>query len=89
MPGYGGLPSAPPSTSTIIHIPQTTSQTTCPLPIQSIPFPHSPSPIPVHASSPNHVIHHDEDEESTAIARYYKLSFPMYDGKDDPLGWLN
>jgi hypothetical protein len=85
MPGYGGLPSAPPSTSTIIH----TSQTTRSLPIQSIPFPHSPSPIPAHASSPNHHIHHDEDEEGSAIPRYYKLSFPMYDGKDDPLGWLN
>lgn len=23
------------------------------------------------------------------VPRYHKLSFPTYDGKDDPLGWLN
>ena len=23
------------------------------------------------------------------VPRYQKLSFPTYDGKDDPLGWLN
>lgn len=23
------------------------------------------------------------------MPRYYRLSFPMFDGKEDPLGWLN
>jgi hypothetical protein len=23
------------------------------------------------------------------VPRYHKFSFPIYDGKDDPLGWLN
>jgi hypothetical protein len=23
------------------------------------------------------------------VPRYHKLSFPTFDGKDDPLGWLN
>ncbi|KAF0921012.1 hypothetical protein E2562_038000 [Oryza meyeriana var. granulata] len=47
MLGYGGLPSAPATTSVLVHsavnhhaIPS------APLPITQIPFPHSPSPIP-------------------------------------------
>jgi hypothetical protein len=43
MPGYGGLPSAPLTTSTIIH----TAQSTRPLPIHSIPFPHSAITAPI------------------------------------------
>jgi hypothetical protein len=85
MPGYGGLPSAPPTSATIIH----TAPSTCPLPIHSIPFPHSPSPLPFQTSSPSHHAPHDDDEEGTAVPCYYKLSFPMYDGKEDSLGWLN
>jgi hypothetical protein len=27
--------------------------------------------------------------EAASLPCYYKLSFPIYDGKDDPLGWLN
>jgi hypothetical protein len=85
MPGYGGLPSAPLTTSTIIH----TAQSTRPLPIHLIPFPHSPSPLPFQTSSPFHHGPHDDDDEGTAVPRYYNLSFPMYDSKEDPLGWLN
>jgi hypothetical protein len=86
MSGYGGLPSAPLTTSTIIH----TAPSTHPILIQSIPFPHSPSPLPFQMSSPSHrTPHDDDDDEGTAVPRYYKLSFPMFDGKDDPLGWLN
>jgi hypothetical protein len=84
MPGYGSLPSAPLANSPIIH----TAPSTRPIPIQSIPFPHSPSPLPFQTSSPFHHAPHDDDE-GTAVARYYKLSFPMFDGKDDPLKWLN
>jgi hypothetical protein len=48
MSGYGGIPSAQLTTSTIIH----TTQSKCPLPIHSIQFPHSPSPLPFQTSSP-------------------------------------
>jgi hypothetical protein len=85
LPGYDGLPLAPFTISTIIH----TAPSTRPLPIHSIPFPHSPSPLPFQTSSPSNHAPHDEDDEGTAVPRYYKLSFPMFDGKDDPLGWLN
>jgi hypothetical protein len=27
--------------------------------------------------------------QAVAVPRYHKLSFPTYDGKEDPLGWLN
>ena len=58
-----------------------------PVPITQIQFPHSPSVIP---QIPTHN-HHDSqaaDDEGIGIPRYHKLSFPTYDGKEDPLGWL-
>jgi hypothetical protein len=88
MPGYGGIPSAPPTTSTIVHA----SAPQRPVPIHSIQFPHSPSPLPFQTSSPQQLVTHDQQEdyeEGVPVPRYYKLSFPMFDGKDDPLGWLN
>jgi hypothetical protein len=27
--------------------------------------------------------------ESAAVPKYHKISFETYDGKEDPLGWLN
>jgi hypothetical protein len=57
MPGYGGLPSASLTTSTIIH----TAPSTRPIPIQPIPFPHSPSPLPFQTSSPSHRTPRDVD----------------------------
>ena len=27
--------------------------------------------------------------DTTGVPRYHKLDFPTYDGKEDPLGWLN
>jgi len=29
------------------------------------------------------------EDDGLSIPRYHKLSFPTYDGKEDPLGWLN
>jgi transposase InsO family protein len=31
----------------------------------------------------------EEHVEGTGIPRFYKLSFPTFDGKEDPTGWLN
>jgi len=75
------------------------------LPIQSIPFPHSPSPLPSMSAilngavmSPATVVHtpphrpqpvHEDHGESAGVPRFHKLTFPTYDGKEDPLGWLN
>jgi hypothetical protein len=39
-------------------------------------------------SQPSH--HHQEDYgEGQGVPKFHKLSFPLYDGKEDPLGWLN
>lgn len=84
MPGFGGLPSTTLTSATIIHAAPSTRL----LPIHSIPFLHSPSPLPFQTSSPSHQTALEDDEEETAVPHYYKLSFPMYDCKD-PLGWLN
>lgn len=32
---------------------------------------------------------HEDDDEGAVIPRVYKLSFPVFDGKEGPLGWLN
>ena len=32
--------------------------------------------------------HLPPEPEGPAVPRYHKLSFPTYDGKADPLGWL-
>jgi len=31
----------------------------------------------------------EEHGDSQGVPRFHKLSFPTYDGKEDPLGWLN
>lgn len=84
MPGYGGLPTAP-AASTIVH-----AVASRPLSITEIAFPHSPSPIPTVGASPtNSQGGADDDGEGACVPRFHKLSFPTYDGKEDPLGWLN
>lgn len=42
--------------------------------------------LPPSASAPSHppIAHNDGSQPP----RYHKLEFPSYDGKDDPLGWL-
>lgn len=85
MPGCGGLPAAPPSSSTVVH-----ASSSRDLPITQIQFPHSPSPIPAAGASPSAGHTASEDEtEGVDVPRFYKLSFPAFDGKEDPLGWLN
>jgi len=41
--------------------------------------PHRPHPLLVH----------EDHGESAGVPRFHKLTFPTYDGKEDPLGWLN
>ncbi|XP_039827770.1 proline-rich protein 36-like [Panicum virgatum] len=85
---YGGVPQAPPTTSVVVH----TSTASRSFPITQIPFPPSPSPIPSIPQLPSHhIAHHDPAEDhdgGITVPRYHKLSFPTYDGKEDPLGWL-
>ena len=44
----------------------------------SAPAMHMPPLLPHLSLEPEHT-----------VPRYHKLSFPTYDGKEDPLGWLN
>ena len=87
-------PPAPPTGMPNFHglydqfvAPATTSATipSHSVPITHIPFPHSPSPIPQF----NPHDHTDDHDDDLGVPHYYKLSFPTYDGKEDPLGWLN
>ena len=92
MPGYGAPPLPVPSpASTIVH----TTAASHPLPIHQINFPHSPSPIPnlngpslslPSATPPFEAMETADDLE---VPRFHKLTFPTFDGKTDPLGWLN
>ena len=50
-------------------------------PIHHPPFPTFHPPIN-HEPPAKH-------EDELGVLRYHKLSFPTYDGKEDPLGWLN
>ena len=73
-----------------------TSAASHPLPIHQITFPRSPLPIPdmagpppprpPHSQSP--LAHYDVTDE-LEVPRIHKLMFPTFDGKTDPLGWLN
>lgn len=86
LPGFGGIPPALPCPSTVVH----TSPVPHHVPITQIQFPHSPSAIPPFSTSPSlHLDHPDDRDDTLAVPRYHKLSFPTFDGKDDPLGWLN
>jgi hypothetical protein len=77
--------SAVPTTSTIVH-----AASSRPVSITEIQFPHLPSPNPFAAASPSsNQGAMDDEERGLAVPRFHKLSFPTYDGKDDPLGWLN
>jgi hypothetical protein len=33
--------------------------------------------------------HHAAPDDGHGVPKFHKLSFPLYDGKEDPLGWLN
>lgn len=48
---------------------------------------HVPSSATMHEPRPcTHVL---PEAEATGIPRYHKLSLPTYEGKEDPLGWIN
>jgi hypothetical protein len=34
-------------------------------------------------------VHVPPEPDAAGVPRYHKLSFPTYEGKEDPLGWLN
>jgi hypothetical protein len=67
------------------------------VPITHISFPHSPSPVPSFSSimqashPPSSVAMHMPpplphvlpEPEAAVVPYYHKLSFPIYDGKDD------
>jgi len=67
------------------------------VPITHIQFPHSPSLIPQFGSvmqslplpASAHMAASQLVWESAAVPKYHKISFETYDGKEDPLGWLN
>ncbi|XP_066351424.1 uncharacterized protein [Miscanthus floridulus] len=84
MPGYGGLPSASSSGSAIVH-PTMASR---PVPITQISFPPSPSPLPAPFNTPVYPAVGDP-EDGGAVPRFHKFTFPTFDGKADPLDWLN
>ena len=73
------------------------------VPINHINFPHSPSPVPsfnsimqwlplaptldMSVAAPYPPL--QPDWEGNTVPKYHKLSFPIYEGKEDLLGWLN
>jgi hypothetical protein len=98
MSGYGAMTLAPSTFAIIVH----STATSQPVPITHIQFPSSPSPIPgfsgpppcfptapAHGFQPPQMGHHEDDAEGLGVPRYYKLSFPTFDGREDPLGWLH
>jgi hypothetical protein len=100
--GYGGHAFAPSAASAIVHT-TTTGQglpiTQIPFPHLPSPLPiftdHPPAPHVFPQSAPALVAHsrlptHFEDQADMVDApRFRKLIFPTFDGKSDPLGWLN
>jgi len=96
----GSSSSQPAADSSIGSTPQPPSTG---LPIQSIPFPHSPSPLPTFSSfmgtavtTSSTVLHQerahrsqslphlDDHNDGYGVPKFHKLSFPLYDGKEDP-----
>ena len=47
----------------------------------------APQSATMHTALP--LPHIPPEPEGPVVLRYHKLSFPTYDGKEDPLGWLN
>ena len=49
--------------------------------------PRAPNPTPTHLPPP--LLHVQEQPAGGHGPRFPKLSLPTYEGKEDPLGWLN
>ena len=74
------------------------------VPITQISFPHSPSPVPslssiingsraspsttVPIQSAPYLFHTPAGHDTAFTPRFPKLSLPIYEGTEDPLGWL-
>jgi hypothetical protein len=99
MPGYGvaGTSALPPPTASAPPLiiapsaqPAITPSAPLPaassIPIHHIRFPYSPSPIPSFLTTQPFV---DTMAAGTSVRHYHKLEFHTFDGKEDPLGWLN
>jgi hypothetical protein len=86
MLGFGGIPprtTSPPTTA--LAAPTTSS-----VPIHQINFPPSPSPLPTFSTTPPRTSTtncHALPPPHTP--RFYNLEMSLFDGKEDPLGWLN
>jgi hypothetical protein len=99
------MTSAPSTAVIIVHTTATSHMALQVVPITQIHFPLSPFPIQgfseplVYPAPPLplpyqglHPLHHafqEELVEAVSVLRYYKLSFPTFDGCEDPLCWLN
>jgi hypothetical protein len=69
-------PLAPPATSSIS--------------IHQINFPPSPSPLPTFSTTPPRTSTSDYHAPPPPhIPRFHNLELSLFDGKEDPLGWLN
>jgi hypothetical protein len=83
LPGYGGIP--PTTTPTDDVPPPTTTQ----LPIHLLPLPHSPSPIPHYPPPTLPSLNTIPHTPTAGVPRFHRLEFALFDGKEDPLQWLN
>jgi hypothetical protein len=87
LPGYGGIPKVPVNTN---PLPVTTHPNpTTPLPIHRLPLPHSPSPLPSFPSPPPEYSGAPFSQLATSVPRFHRLEFSLFDGKEDPIGWIN
>jgi hypothetical protein len=86
LPGYGSIPKVPMNTN---HLPVTTHSTSI-APFQSIVYP---------LLIPHHHYHHPPttgifrstilSQPATSVPRFHRLEFSLFDGKEDPIGWIN
>lgn len=100
--GYGSVASAPSSASAIVHT--TAAGRGVPITEISFPHSPLPIPVfsdfapPLPALNPSapvpplpHVVpsHYEDHADTAGVPHFRKLTFPTFDGKSDPLGWLN
>jgi hypothetical protein len=52
-------------------------------------FPHSPSPLPNFSTPSVLPAPYEGHVDALGVPHFQKLSFLTFNGKDDPLAWLN